>query len=99
MWQQPKDVNYYGRLAMVNKVKRYVDSHLEFGVPLMFNPPIPYTYNGGRVLIMNIERHQYMSVFKREFKTIRCLLDDGRYIRLIDLRMKHLVEIYKQLPK
>jgi hypothetical protein len=98
-WTRPKDVNYYGRLAMVSKIRRYVDSKMDFGVPLIFNPPIPYSYNGGRKLIINIERYQYMSVFKREFKTIRCELDDGRYVRLADLRMKHLVEIYKQLPK
>lgn len=99
MWQQPKDVNYYGRLALINKIKKYVDSHLPFSVPMPLAPPIPYSYNGGKKLIVNIERYQYMSCFKREFKTIRCQLDDGTYVRLVDLRMKHLLKIFELLPK
>jgi hypothetical protein len=98
-WKQPP-VKYYDRLAMASKVKNRIEAHMEFGVPLVFDPPIPYTYRGGRKLLMNIERHQYISPqFKREFKTIRCLLDDGTYVRLTDLLMKHLVVIYPRLPK
>lgn len=99
MWQRPKDVNYYARLALLNKVKRIVDATMEYGQPKAFNPPIPFSYNGGRKSILSIERHQYMSCFKREFKTIRCQLDDGTYVRLVDMRMKHLLEIFQDLSK
>lgn len=98
-WQTVKDNKYYDRLAMISKVRRYVESKMEFGVPLTFNPPILYTHHGGKKLIMNIERHKYMSEFKREFKMIRCLIDDGTYVSLKKLRMQHAVDIYKQLPK
>ncbi len=99
MWTQPKDVNYYGRLSLINKIKKYVDKNLTYGVPLPLNPPIPFTYNGGKKSIINIERYQYISCFKKEFKTIRVQLDDGTYVRLIDLRMKHLLKIFEILHK
>jgi hypothetical protein len=99
MWQQPKDVNYYGRLALVNKIKKYVEARFDFGVPFIFPEPIAYSYNGGAKKMLNIERYRYMSVFKREFKTIRCLLDDGTYVRLVDLRLKHLIKIFDALQK
>jgi len=38
-----------------------------------------------------------MSRFKRMFKTIRLHLDNNEYVRLQDLRTKHLTKLYKQI--
>jgi hypothetical protein len=97
-WPQ-KDANYYNRLALISRMKRFVESRFEFEAPFVFPKPIPYSYAGGRKLMISIERHKYVSCFKREFKTIRILLDDGTYVRLVKLRMKHLTKIYQILPR
>lgn len=99
MWTMPKDINYYDRLALVNRVKKHVIKTMDWETPFTFDPQIPFSYVGGAKYILNIERHKYISVFKREFTTIWCRLSDDTYVRLIDLRTKHLIEIYKQLKK
>jgi hypothetical protein len=98
-WHKPKDVNYYNRLALINKVKKVVENKMNFSDPVAFEPPIPYSYNGGKVNILSIERHKYMSNFKREFTNIRVLLEDGTYVKLQALRSKHLIEIYRILAE
>lgn len=93
--QHKKDTNYYNRIALVNKVKKYVESLLPVNSPLPLT--VPYSYTGGRKNIVEIERHQYMSQFKRVFTTIRVKLTCGTHIPLAKLRTKHLTAIFQQL--
>lgn len=97
MWHTPKDVNYYNRLALINKVRKIVLKNMDFENPIQFPIPIPYSYDGGKVAILWIERHKYMSSFKREFTNIRVRLEGGEFVSLQKLRPKHLIEIYKVL--
>lgn len=98
MWHTPKDVNYYNRLALINKVRKIVLKNMDFENPIQFPIPIPYSYDGGKIALLSIERHKYISEdFKREFTNIRVLTDKEKYIRLQELRPKHLIEIYKVL--
>ena len=99
MWHRPKDQNYYNRLALINKVKKIVESRLELHQPLPITPPIPYSYNHGKKSLDSIERYQYKSRFKRMFTIIRLHLDDGSYIKLQELRTKHLTKLYQILSQ
>lgn len=93
--QHKKDANYYNRLALASKVKKLVETFIQFNTPLPID--VPYTYNGGKKTIISIERYKYMSQFKREFTVIRVAIDDGTYVKLDKLRTKHLTAIYQQL--
>ena len=92
-----KDVNYYTKLKLINNIKKFVEAHVDYDVPIQFNPPIIYDYRGGKVLILNILHHKYMSQFKREFTPIICHLDNGTVVRLTELKNKHVLEIFKSL--
>jgi hypothetical protein len=97
MWHRPKDVNYYNRLALVNKVKKLVEARLAMFQSIPFEPAIPYSYGGGKKTLDSIERFQYESCFKRIFSVIRCKLSDGSYVKIQELRTKHLTKIYQVL--
>jgi hypothetical protein len=97
MWYRPKDVNYYDRLAILSKVRKIIKARLEMFQSIPFNPPIPYSYNGGKRTLELIERYEYYSCFKRTFSVIRCKVSDGTYVKLEKLRMKHLLKIYQVL--
>jgi hypothetical protein len=97
--QHKKDVNYYMRLKLVGVIKTHVDNNFEFNSPVNFDPPLPYTYTGGKIGIVSMERHKYMSQFKREFTTIRVLLDNGEHVPLDKLRLKHLIKISQLFSK
>lgn len=97
MATRKKDVNYYNRLALINKVKKLVESNMELFQPLEINPPIPYSYNHGKISLISIERYQYESNFKRLFTIIRLQMDNEDYIKLQDLRAKHLTKLYQYL--
>lgn len=97
MSPRKKDVNYYNRLALINKVKKLVESRLELFQPLPINPPIPYSYNKGKISLDSIERYQYESNFKRLFTIIRLHIDNDTYVKLQDLRAKHLTKLYQYL--
>ena len=99
MWYRPKDQNYYNRLAFVNKVKKLVESKLDFFQIINITPTIPYSYNNGKISIESIQRYKYDSQFKRTFTTIRLMLSDGTYVKLQDLRTKHLIPLYQFLCK
>lgn len=94
-WYNKKNTNYYNRLALVNKVKKCVESLLPVNTPLPLL--VPYSYTGGRKNIVSIERYQYFSQFKRVFTTIRVKLTCGTFVPLAKLRTKHLTLIYQQL--
>ena len=98
-WPQPKDTNYYTRLNLISKIKKYVETHLEYDVPYVFEKPIVYEYHGGCRKMINIAKYKYMSFYKTEFTTITCLLDDQTFVRLIHLKNRHLLKIYQALPK
>jgi hypothetical protein len=98
-YQHKKDVNYYMRLKLVGVIKAHVDETFQFNSPVNFDPPLPYTYSGGKVSMISIERFKYMSQFKREFTVIRILLDNGEHIPLAKLRLKHLLKISKLFSK
>lgn len=95
--QHKKDVNYYNRLALINKVRKAVIESFTLNVPVPFAQPIAFTYSGGKRFITQIERYQYMSNFKRLFSNIRVILNDGSTVPLTKLRTKHLTKIYQQL--
>lgn len=97
--QHKKDVNYYTRLALLNKVRKAVCGALQFNVPLNLSCPVPFSYSGGKRVITQIELYKYMSNFKREFTNIRVILDDGTTVPLAKLRTKHLTKIYQLLIK
>jgi hypothetical protein len=92
-------VNYYNRLALANKVKQLVEAQFKHNTPRAFDPPIAYSYSGGKIFITHIERYKYMSQFKRWFTTIRVMLDDGTFVPLAKLRTKHLTKIFQYLTK
>lgn len=87
------------RLKLVGAIKAHVDEKFEFNSPVAFVKPIPYTYSGGKITMVSMERHKYMSQFKREFTVIRVLLDNGEHIPLAKLRLKHLLQISKIFSK
>lgn len=92
-WYTKKDTNYHVRTALIRKIKDRIDSTFEVNSPVLFSPPIAFSYSGGKISMISIERYRYMSQFKREFTTIRILLDNGEYIPLAKLRTKHLLKI------
>jgi len=94
-WYTKKDTNYHVRMALVRKIKVKIDDTFEVNSPVLITPPIAFTYSGGKISMVSIERYRYMSQFKREFTTIRILLDNGEYIPLIKLRTKHLLKLSK----
>jgi hypothetical protein len=98
-WYTKKDTNYYIRLSQINAIKKYVDANLNVNEPLEFVKPLPYTYSGGKITMVSMERYKYMSQFKREFTVIRVLLDNGEHIPLAKLRLKHLLQISKLFLK
>lgn len=98
-WQHKKDANYYVRLGLINKVKIYAVVNLSDNKAMLLIPPVPYSYNQGKLMIVAIEKHKYMSNFKREFTNIRVILDDGTTVPLAKLRTKHLTKIYQLLLK
>ena len=99
MWYRPKDQNYYNRLAFVSKIKKMVESKLDFFQIIPINPTIPYSYHNGKTSIDSIERYKYESQFKRTFTIIRLKLSDGSYVKLQELRTKHLMPLYQFLSK
>jgi hypothetical protein len=100
MWPEKKDVNYHLRLALISKIKRHMEANFDWEQYFTFDPVIVYTYEKGAKYLLDIGRHKYIHPrYKREFKTIKCKLDTGKYVRLITLRNKHLLEIYNQLKK
>ena len=99
-WYSKKDTNYYVRLSLINKVAKIIKKTFDYNKPMEFNPPIIFTYKGGKQTIINIEWHKYMSdQFKREFTHIRVQLDNSTYVLLTDLRTSHLMDILKILSK
>lgn len=88
-----KDINYYLRLNLIRKIKKHVEDNFQINSPEIFTPPITFTYQGGKVNILSIERYKYMSRFKREFTVIRVKLDNNQYVPLTKLRLKHLLKI------
>ena len=92
-WYHKKDTNYFIRINLVKQVKKYMITKLEANTPFQLIPPVAFTYSGGRVLITHLERHKYMSRFKREFTLLRVHLDNGTFVPLDKLRTKHLLKI------
>lgn len=87
------------RLKLVGAIKAHVDEEFEFNSPVAFVKPLPYTYSGGKITMISMERYKYMSQFKREFTVIRILLDNGTYVPLTKLRLKHLLKISQIFSK
>jgi hypothetical protein len=87
------------RLKLIGAIKSHVDNTFDINSPVAFVKPLPYTYSGGKVTMISMERYRYMSQFKREFTVIRVLLDNGEYIPLAKLRLKHLLKISQIFSK
>lgn len=94
-----KDKNYYIRLKLIHHINKFVRDTYIANEPVPFNPPVVFTYVGGKQVLINMELSKYMSRFKREFSVVRCQLDNGSYVNLDTLRNKHLLEIQKRIQK
>jgi len=101
VWHQwKKDTNYYMRLTLIHRIDKHVRKTFTPNVPVVFNPPVIFTYQGGKRTLINLEYHVYWNEhFKRQFSLVRCQLDDGTYIPLAKLRNKHLLAIQKFISK
>ena len=97
-WINNKDTNYYTRLRLINKVKKYVRKYYEYNEPVNLVKPVVFTYAGGRVLITAVEFYKYYHKHFQQTKTyIRVHLDNGEFVHLDKLRSKHLLGLVKQV--